>query len=194
MRYRFNDKGLTLIEVLLAMGITAVIGILLFVIMVNSASLFTRQSSNVEEGLNINDTLANIRSNIKQASAVVPNYVNGSFGYTTGVDKLVLKVASVDSSGNLINNVFDYFVFYLDQKIIHLRVFPDPLSSRVASDRIFSSSVENLKFQYFNSATPPAEVLPIDATKVRVTLVLRQKVGVGFESATATSEANLRND
>lgn len=189
-----NRSGLTLIEVILSMGITVIIGVLLVVIIVNSTSLFTKQASNIQEGLNINDTLSNIRGNIKQASAVVVSYTSGGATYTTGASQLVLKVASIDSSGNILSNIFDYFIFYLDQKTIHLKIFPDPSSSRKSADRIFSTSVDNLKFQYLNSAAPPVEVVPINATKVRVSLALKQKVGLSFATSMATSEANLRND
>lgn len=179
-------KGLTLIEVLVAMGIATVAGVLLVVIIVNSARLFTKQSSNVQSGLNLNDALSKIRSTIKDASAVVPSYVGGHTTYTTGALQLILKVPSIDSSNNIIANTYDFFIFYLDQKILRFKTFPDAQSSRKAFDQIFSVNVDNLEFKYFNSVTPPEEVTPGVATKVRVSLTLQQN--------TATSEANLRND
>lgn len=189
-----RGRGLTLIEVLVAMGIATVVGVLLVVIIVNSAGLFTQQSSKVETGLNINDTLSQVRGSIKQASAVTASYTSGSTTYTTGVNQLVLKVSSVDSSGNIIANNHDYFVFFLDQSSLHFKVFPDPSSARKASDQIFSTAVDNLVFKYFNSLNPPSEVTPAEATKIRISLTLRQKIGTSFETNSATSEANLRND
>ncbi len=98
----------------------------------------------------------------------------------------MLKVASIDSQGNIIADTYDYLVFYKDQNYFRFKIFPDPLSSGKQSDRIFSNMVDNLNFQYFNAAIPPVEVVPTSATKVRITL--------RFETTTATSEANLRND
>ncbi len=178
----------------MAMGIAVVAGALLVVIMVNSAGLFSQQSSKVTEGLNINDTLSQVRGSIKQASAVVASFSDGQNTYTTGSSQLVLQVVSIDSSGNIIDNTFDYFVFVLDRSNLHFKIFPDPVSSRKTADRIFSTSVDNLNFQYLNSANPPLEVTPTSATKVRISLTLKQKVGLNFETHTATSEANLRND
>ncbi len=172
-----RGRGLTLVEVLVAMGIAAVAGVLLLVIIVNSASLFKEQSSKVEEGLNMNDALSVVRSSIKQASSVAD---------TSSASQLVLKVSSVDTSGNIIDNTFDYFVLYLDQGAIHLKIFPDAISSRKTADRILSTNVDSLKFQYLNSANPSVEVTPASAAKVRVTLNLKQKI--------STTEANLRND
>ncbi len=190
-----NQKGLTLLEVLVAMGIATIAGTLLMVIMINSAGLFSQQSSKVQQGLSINDALSTIRESIKQASSVADQYTNGSTTYTTGTNQLVLKVFSVDSSGNIVENTFDYFVFFLDQNSLRFKVFPDSLlSSRGMADQIFSTMVENLNFQYLNSAIPPIEVIPQNAAKVRISLTLKQKNGLNFETSTATSEANLRND
>lgn len=179
-------KGLTLIEVLVAMGIASLVGVLLLVIIVNSAGLFTQQSSKVQAGLNSNDALVKIRSTIKDASTVAVSYTSGQTTYTTGSTQLVLKVPSIDTSNNIIANTYDFLIFYLDQKILRFKTFPDAQSSKSASDQIFSTDVENLDFKYFNSATPPEEVTPGVATKVKVSLTLRQN--------TATTEANLRND
>lgn len=189
-----GNYGLTLIEVLVAMGIATMVGVLLVVIIVNSAGLFKQQSSQVQEGLNINDALAQVRSSTKQASAIASTYTGGSTTYTTGPSQLVLKVSSIDSSGNIIENTDDYFVFFQDQNYLRFKTFPDPVSFRKASDRIFSTSLDNLIFKYFNSANPPAEVPPESAIKVRITLTLKQRNGASFETNTATSEANLRND
>lgn len=189
-----NSSALTLIEVLVAMGIATVAGVLLLVIIVNSTGLFTQQSSKVQMGLNINDALSQVRSSIKDASIVADKYINGGTTYTTGSKQLVLKVLSIDSSGSIIDNTFDFFVFFQDQSYLRFKILPDPLSFRKAANQVFSSSVNNLIFQYFNSAIPPVEVTPTAATKVRITLTLKQKIGVKYETQTATSEANLRND
>lgn len=176
------------------MGIATVAGVLLLVIIVNSAGLFTEQSSKVQEGLNINDALSALRGDIKQASSVAVSYTEGSTTYSSSASQLVLKVSSVDSSGNIIDNVFDYFVLYLDQGAIHLKIFPDATSSRKAADSILSTIVDSLRFQYLNSANPPVEVAPASAAKIRVTLTLNKRIGTNFEISTATTEANLRND
>jgi len=189
-----NERGLTLIEVLVAMGIATVAGVLLVVIIINSTGLFTQQSSKVQMGLNINDALSQVRSSIKQASQIADQYTGGQTTYTTGTNQLVLKVLSIDSSGSIIDNTYDFFVFFQDQKYLRFKIFPDPSSFRKTADQVFSSSVDNLAFQYFNSANPPVEVAPTAAAKVKITLTLKQKTGVKYETQTAESEANLRND
>lgn len=188
------DKGFTLMEVLITTAVSVIVGVLLLVIIVNSAGVYYKQSSKFQEGTNTNDIQTIIGENIKSSSAIVVSYTSGDTTYTSGVTQLVLKVPSVDSSDNIISNTFDYFVYFLDINKLRFKTFPDAGSFRKAQDQIFSTLVDSLTFQYFNSATPPLEVIPSSASKVRITLRLKQKSGAGFEISIATSEANLRND
>lgn len=181
-----TNRGLTLVEVLIAMGISIAVGALLVVIIVNSVGLSTKQSAQLTEGLNINDALSKLRNIIKDASAVAALYTSGSTTYTSGATQLVLKIPSIDLSNNIITDTVDYFVFFQEQNKLRMKSFPDSLSSRKAQDQIFSTSLDGILFQYLDSATPPAEVIPTAAAKIRISLTLKQ--------TTATSEANLRND
>lgn len=179
-------KGLTLVEVLVAMGISIIVGGLLLVIMVNSAGLYLKQASKLTEGLNINDALFRVRDSIKQSSAITATFSIDSTTYTSGATQLVLKVSSIDSSSNIIADTFDHYVFFQDNNMLRFKTFPSALSSRKPQDQIFSTSLDGLNFKYFNTATPPEEVSPPTASKVRISITLKQ--------ITATSEANLRND
>ncbi|MBI4038614.1 prepilin-type N-terminal cleavage/methylation domain-containing protein [Candidatus Daviesbacteria bacterium] len=188
-----RQKGLTLIELFVAMGIASVVGVLLLVIIVSSAGVFYKESSKLTEGLNINDTLSKVRETIKQSSAIIVLLTQGGDTYTSGATEIVFKVPAIDSSNNILANTFDYFVFFLDSNKLRFRTFPDALSFRKAQDQIFSTSVDSLHFQYYDLANPPVEVIPINAAKVKITLTLKQKNGLNYEKTTATSEANLRN-
>lgn len=190
-----REKGLTLVEGLLTLGIATVVGILLVVIMVNTGGLFFKQSGKLEQGLNINDALSKIGQIIKESSSVAVSYPEGSPPtYTTGAKYLVLKIPSINLSGDVISDVFDYFVFFQDTNILRFKTFPNAQSVRGAQDQILSTKVESLLFQYLDSQIPPQEVTPISASKIKVTLQLKQKVGAGIEQNIATKEANLRND
>ncbi len=61
-----KQRGFTLVEVLIAMGISVIVGGLLMTIIVNSAGLFQSESSKLTQGLNINDALASVREQINQ--------------------------------------------------------------------------------------------------------------------------------
>lgn len=196
-----NESGFTLVEALITLAIGTVVGVLLLVIMVNTGGLFYQQSGRLEQGLNINDALSKISSSVKESSSVAASYPpGGPPTYTSGSTQLVLKIPSISSSGDIISDTFDYFIFFSDpstgsgQVSLRFKTFPDPQSSRKAQDQIFSTKVESLVFKYLDSQNPPQEVTPTSAVKVRVTLKLKQKAGAGIEQNIATKEANLRND
>lgn len=176
------------------MGIATLAGVLLVVIIVNSAGLFTKQSSKVSQGLNINDALSQMRGTVKISSSIAESFTDGSKAYTSDNDELVLKVASIDSSGNIIEDSFDHFVYLREANILRFKTYPSALSARRSADTILSTNLDFLGFTYLNSANPPVEVAPADATKVKITLALKQKNGLNFETLISTSEANLRND
>lgn len=178
-------EGFTLVELLVAMGISVIVGGLLMIVVVNSAGLFQSESSKLTQGLNANDALVSVRNQIKQSSAI---------DESSSAEKLVTKILSIDISNNIISDTFDNVVFFKDANKLRLKVYPDPTSARTAQDQIFSTDVDSLKFEYFNSANPPVEVAPASATKVRINLTLKQLVGNKVETSVVSSEASLRND
>lgn len=189
-----TQKGVTLIEVLISSFIAVVVGSLMLYMIVNSSGLVYKEASTINIGLNTNDALSKVRKSIKESSAVVATFTQGLETYSSGVTMIVLKLPSLDSSGNIILDSFDHFVFFLDQNKFRFKTFPYITSSRKAQDQIFSNTADKLVFQYFNSANPPVEVIPKRAKMVRITLTLKEKSGSTYETNTATSEANLRND
>lgn len=190
---KVKNIGFTLTEVLIALGIASVVGTLLLVVIVNSAGLFYKQSSKVEQGLGVNDALAQVSGRVKEASSVAVSYQDGVITYTSGANQLVLRITSIDELGDLIADTSDHFVFLLNQDKLTLKLFPDAQSSRHAQNSILASNVTGVLFQYFDLQNPPQEIQPSTALKIKITLVLKQRSGADFEVSTATSEANLRN-
>lgn len=188
-------QGFTLLEILVAMSIITVAGLLLIGVVVNTAGIGVQQSSKVSLGVDANDILMKIRENLKEATAIVSAYPEGSSPlYTSSPTQLVLKLSSIDSSGEIISNTYDYFVYSKDQSKLLFKTFPDPASSRVAKDQLLTSKLEDIIFEYFNNANPLQLVSPNLASKIKVTVVLKQQTGSQKESSVATSEAQLRND
>lgn len=193
MRSIRNIKGLTLVEVLIAMGIASAVGALLLVVIVNSAGLFYKESSKLSQGVDINASLNKFKDSVKGANSIAVSYQDGSITYVSGSSQLVLQVPSINESG-AIPETFDYYVFFLDQNFLKFKSFPNDQSIRFSSDQILSSNVDSLVFIYYDSQSPPQETAPQNSSKIKMTLVLRQKSGADFEHSIATSEASLRND
>lgn len=188
------ERGLTLVEVVVSLGIASVAGILLMVIILNSTNVSLDQSLKVEQGVDINNALSQMKLLIKQSGGVIAYYPDAmSPTYTTSATQLILNIPSLDPVGQLIQNKFDVFVFYKSGSQLKMKSFPDVQSSRKSADQMLSNKIESVDFKYFDSANPPQEISPASSTRVKITLTLKQQKGLGFETSTATAEANIRN-
>lgn len=187
-------RGFTLIELLVSFSITIVAGALLVVILGQNNSIFLKQQSNVLQGVSLNEAGLLISDSIKQASSVAETSPTTPV-YTTNINTLVLQVPSTDNSGNVIPNVFDYFVIAPDNllpNILRLMVFPTSPSVRRSQDRVLLTTLSNIRFLYFNSAG--VQVSPTSAEKINYTINLREKAGLVYQQSSASGEVNLRNN
>lgn len=144
------QKGFTLLETVLVMGISVIVGTLLLTILVNQSNFSSKQNSLVSEGLGLNDATRKIDEYIRQAVSIVESYPEDSPIYTTSSDTLVLKLPAIDSSG-VISSVFDYVVIARDlpdTNVLRLQVFPDPLSTRQSVDTVLTAILESIEFQF----------------------------------------------
>lgn len=188
-------KGFTLFEVMVATSITSVLGILLLLIMANSTGVNYTESSKIQQGIGINDGLTKIREQIKESAGIASNYPEtGTPEFISNSGTLILKKNSIDAQGNLLNNTFDYFIFLKDQDKLRFKIYPDISSSRKSINQILAGNVLSLSFNYLNNQSPPLEVSPNTALRVKVTVSLQEKSGTSYQSSVATTEANLRND
>ncbi len=185
-------NGFTLIETLVVIAIVSIVGFFLFTILVNSTGLFYSENSKVDQGVHINNVLASINNNIKSASFIASGYPEASPTYTTSSQEVVLKLIAIDTSNNIIQNTYDYIVYYKDMDKLRYKLFPAIGSKRPSTDQILALSVDDILFQYFDSSG--VQVSPASAVKIKAVVSLKQKTGIPALSNTATTEAFLRND
>ena len=78
--------------------------------------------------------------------------------YTTTDDNLILKMPSIDSSGDIIdiNNEFDYMVYRIAGNDLMKTVIPGSASSRPAYDGVFKENIQSLYITY--DGTPLSSV------------------------------------
>lgn len=170
-----RQAGLTLLEVIIGVAVVALVGGLLILMMVQSAGLFSRESSKISEGVGLNDSLSKMESSIRKSSGVVS---------TSSPLQLVLKFPAIDGSGNIIANTFDTEIFVLEADKLKIKLIPDPQSARSLLDTILAKNIDSLNFKYLDDLNQ--EVLPSLAKKVIATISTKEQV--------ASTEANLRND
>lgn len=185
-------NGFTLIETLIVITIVSIIGFFVTMILVNNTGLFYLESSKVDQGVHTNNVLTSISSNVRRARSIASGYPETSPAYITSSAVLVLKLSAVDSSNNIIQDTYDYVVYYKDTDKLRFKLIPASGSQRPPVDQILAFNVDQIIFRYFDSSG--IEVSPTLAVRVQASILLKQKAGISTLSNTATTEAFLRND
>lgn len=111
------------------------------------------------------ETIDFISKDCRIAIRVMDQYA----GYTTTDSSLVLKVPSLDASGNIldINNEFDYIIYRIDNDDLWKTVIPGINSSRPAYNDVFKESMESL---YITCDGTPLSDIEHKSTITRFTL------------------------
>lgn len=190
-----SQRGLGLVEMLLAVTISVVIGSLMVGIFVQNNSVFNHQQSKVSGNIDLNNITQIINSDIRLAVSVANGYPVASPTYTSGDTVLVLKVSSVDASNNIINNLYDYIVIAPDSQnpyILREMVFPDAGSTRSPSNKVLTTGLVSVRFLYFNANN--ALTTPDQSTSVNFTVNVKGGVGRDTVTASASGLINLRNN
>lgn len=183
-------NGFTLMEVIVAIGLLALVSLLAGGVYLGQIRLFNRQNTQVDVISANQLILDDLVDEIRNASSVAASVTSGSDSYATGPDELVLQMIAIDQNGSLINNSFDHLVYYLSglttPKTLHKRLIPDPASSRQAYDDVKSVYVDNLVLGYDN-------LDPALATTIDISLTTVKKLEGKDKTTTTTTKAYLRN-
>lgn len=167
-----NQKGVTLLEALVSVSLVVIISLVLMGLFIGHVRISRLVSSNAD--------LLNQRTQLEQdfdrfihlATRVVDNAIVNGTSYTSDIDTLVLEIPSVDSSGFVIENAFDYLAYYLDPSdpsSLKVTFAPGAASFRLNIDKSLGTSVDSVQFFY---DTP----LPLSATKISVKVNLQQPI------------------
>lgn len=127
-------------------------------------------------------SLDDIDAYVRQANRVADSYTI----YTTGSQTMVLQVQSINPSNSLIPATYDYVVFYLTGDDLFRQIFPNVLSSRLASTKKLASNVSAFALTYNNASFPLVDEVITDLT-------LQQAAGAQTRTITISSKSILRN-
>lgn len=190
IRSKKNNRGVTLIETMIGLAISALLVVILsycliIVLRLNEAQkTISALTSSTDRGI------YRISSSIQQSSQILASAVISGTTYTTSSTELVLKIPSVDSStGQIISGSYDTVVYRRNPSdLSELQEITDAQagSARFDGTHLIARFVTNLLFRYNNSNYSSASVATVflkTGTTVR---------GVLKESANQTT-VRLRN-
>lgn len=193
---KLSAHGLSLLEILIGIAIAGICGAILVSIMFQTNGVFFQQTVGISQGLSLNNSSSQINDLISLSQSVAQNYpATLPSQYTTGLNTLVLALPSINSSGNVIDNTFDYAVISSDStipQVLRKQIFPNNLSSRKAENKVLSTSLSQIKFLYFNDSG--IQVPPSQATKINFTINLSEATGSKGKISSASGQVNLKNN
>lgn len=190
-----RQLGFTLVEVLVVVAISAMVGVFLVAMLIQNIQVVSQQTIKTEQGVSLNDALSHINNEVKSAASIKATYPETSPLYTTGSQTLILAMPAVDSNNNVIENVYDYAVITVDAsspKILRKRIFPNPQSSRKSEDRVLLNRVSFVQFTYLNVLGEP--VIPTLAAKVNFVLNVAETSAGKEKISSSSGQLNLRNN
>lgn len=187
-------KGLSLVEVLIAITMAAVAGALLLNILVSSNRIFFNESVQVAQGLSLNQAALEITNLIKSSSGISNQYPpTGASQFTTDANTLVLKIPALNQDESVKDLVFDYAVISKDQsnpKILRKMIFVDNTSFRKSENKVLSTSLKQIKFLYLDVGN--SQIAPLEAVRINFTINLSENVSLSQSESSASGTVNLK--
>lgn len=156
-----RPRGMSLIEVLIVVAISALIMIALLSLYMAGQKYFFNQNSRADTIEESRMPMAWISRDIRDANTVHDGAVTAYNGqtYTTGANCLVLELPSIDAAGLIITGSTDYIVYELDTTNHQLLRIVDPgAGTRQSSTRVMATDIvgdgsggQPFKLKYFRS-------------------------------------------
>lgn len=151
MRLSAKKSGFTLIEVLIAIALSALLLIVFSAVISRTYRTYSYQNTDSQFELAGRATLSRLNRQIQIAISVV----NSQNVYTSGSNSLVIQLAAVDVNQVIIPVTYDYVVYRLDpadsQRLQEI-VIADTSSSRPNRTRVINRHVSGFTINYFDSA------------------------------------------
>jgi prepilin-type N-terminal cleavage/methylation domain-containing protein len=136
-----GNRGFTLVEVMFATMIGVMIMGMITVLYVGMNNSMIMGIAAAEVNSNVRVAMDQIVNDVRWSNNLEVSYPVANPGYFTGDDELILKIPSIDGSGTVVEDTYDYVVYSLDGTQLKRLVFPNEASSRNTVDRILASNV-----------------------------------------------------
>lgn len=173
------SRGATLMELLIVIAISALIVLALLSLYSAGQRYFVTQSAKADTIEDSRHPLTWITRDIRGAVQVVSAYD----AYSTSANSLILKVPSIDESGDIIDvdNYFDYIVYRRNPETpdnLERIIDADDASARMDRTKILADNVDSFTLSFFDSDGADASATVSESATISISLTSR-KDGLG---------------
>lgn len=155
-------RGFTLIETVIVIALSVCIMIALGSLLYSFTSISSYHQAAMQSSGSASIIMREIESLAFPANAILQTHSFSSATYTSSPTALVLEIPSIDSSGSIIANTYDYAAFYVVGTNAYRLLEVNTLSKRSPSTEKLSSTVQSLSFAYDHADFTQASIITID--------------------------------
>lgn len=151
-------RGVTTLELAVSLAVAAVIFTILGSIFIAQGRYFAVEDAIAETQYNAFQILDTVGLHAVSSGEVIGSRTINGTAYATGTSTLIVQMPSIDSSGDIIANTYDYAAFGLsasDPTRFVVDIDAGTNSARVDATRLPGSLVDKLIFRY-NAVDPTA--------------------------------------
>ncbi len=174
-----NQKGFTLVEIVIVLGISCLLMIALFSLYDWHQKIYLQESNSIRITESVRRTLYNMSEIIAQATSIQSSHAFSGTTYSTGGSSVVLQVPSVSSSDAVIPATYDYIAFYLSNGSVYQVTEAGSGSVRVPGTRKLAENVQTFSLTYNNGDVTLASNVTIDMQTYLATRYSSVTVHVG---------------
>ncbi|PIS41569.1 MAG: hypothetical protein COT25_02365 [Candidatus Kerfeldbacteria bacterium CG08_land_8_20_14_0_20_42_7] len=166
-----NRKGLTLVELLVSIGIIAIVMVIMVTILASQNSSFQEESIRNKLATDQTQALNDIQYNLISGSEIQASYTDNGITYTTDENTVVIAMPTIDAIGDPVANQSDMYI--IDKptasSLMHILLITDPQSGRLAQDKTAITNVSDLVIRYDNEDPTVSKTFSITLEVSQVT-------------------------
>lgn len=164
-------RGLTLVETVIVSALAAILIVILGLLIYLFGKVSTYDKTAALSSSSASALMHEVETLAGPADAVVASHAFSGTTYTTSSTTLVLEIPSIDSSGSVIANTYDYAAIYATGTTAYRILSPGSGSSRIAGTKQLSTTVNMLSFTYDNADATQVTTVTTD---IQTRVVVKQ--------------------
>ena len=151
-RFNIGNKGVTLIETLVAVGLFIFIAMALFVVYEVYGKIYNLGAAHFSAVGGSRSALTQLSNFAAQANRVLQNRTINGVNYISGTPLLLFRLPAINSAGKTIDNTWDYAVFYVSSTNFYSYLEKNVSSARVGGGlKLLSNTIVSASFSYDNA-------------------------------------------
>lgn len=191
------QKGFTLVELTITIGILGIVSTVLALIWANFDTTFYIQQSKNALQRETRSALDSVNSWTKKSAEVVSIWTAPDLAeYATDSSEIILKVQAIDANNNLIALTYDYVIFKADNaesnKLKRL-IYADAASSRNNSTAVYSDNLNSLNFTFYDPGGVELIVNYENTVLIKTNIITQEVVRGTTNQVNLTTETKIRN-